>query len=539
MSEVATTPEVDNRFSILQKPEHVASLLGVSWKKLRHLLYRMRNSNRYVRFTIRKKSGGSRQITAPCAEIKELQRKLNEILTSIYRPRLSTHGFALKRSIVTNAQAHVGKRFVFNLDLEDFFPSIHFGRVRGLFMKKPFRCNPSVATVLAQLCCHNGKLPQGAPTSPIISNLICAKMDVQLQRFAREHACIYTRYADDISFSSNRQVFPSAIAHQDEKTDELRVGQALAAIIAQNTFVINEAKLRLQNENRRQIVTGLKVNHFPNVSRKLLSQVRAMIHAWRKYGLPSAEKEYQEKYAKKHRAPYRGQASFSQAVKGKIEFIGMVRGKSSPVFLRLARELRERDSKLTEGWDLDSLDEKIQASLCVLEGPDGQGTGFFLRDVGLVTCWHVLHRGLKAFKCESPKKLYGTSVEVSDKDRDLAILKTRTRTLLLRRPLEADFRPPRRGEQVYLCGFPHYSPGATGVLVSAQIIGSRLRFGFRRYLLDKPIVTGNSGGPVIDMSGKVIGIAATGTDDMSQGNPDSQFGVIPVTLLQELVLRGR
>jgi len=534
MSEGVPRP-VDNQFSVLQMPEDVALLLGVSWKKLRHLLYRTRNSRRYVRFIIRKKSGGSREITAPNAEIKELQRKLNELLTSVYRPRLSTHGFALERSIVTNAQAHVGKRFVFNLDLEDFFPSIHFGRVRGLFMKKPFECKPSVATVLAQLCCHNGKLPQGAPTSPIISNLICAKMDVQLQRFAREHACTYTRYADDISFSSNRQVFPPAVARHDEKTDQVRVGEALASIIVKNTFVINEAKLRIQSENRRQIVTGLKVNSFPNVSRKLLSQVRAMLYAWRKHGLKAAEKDYQKEYARKHRAAYRGRVSFPYVLKGKIEFIGMVRGKSSPIFLRLARELRERNPKLTDGWDLDSLDEKIQASLCVLEGPEGQGTGFFLKNIGLITCWHVLHRGLKAFKSQSPQKRYNTIVKAKNEDIDLAILKTRSRKLLPKRPLEADFRPPRDGEQVYLCGFPKWDRGATGIKVSAQIVGSRFHFNFRRYLLDKPIVIGNSGGPVIDMDGKVIGIAATGTNDMSQGNPDSQFGVIPVTLLQELV----
>jgi len=189
-------------------------------------------------------------------------------------------------------------------DLTDFFPSIHLGRVRGLFLKKPFECKSAVATVLAQLCCNSGKLPQGAPTSPIISNLICGKMDVQLQRFAKENLCTYTRYADDITFSSKRRAFPPAVAYVEETTGKLRVGDGLLSIITQNTFVVNEAKLRLQNANRRQVVTGLKVNRFPNVPRRLLSQVRAMLHAWEKHGLRAAEKEYQAKYDKKHRAGY-------------------------------------------------------------------------------------------------------------------------------------------------------------------------------------------------------------------------------------------
>lgn len=251
----------------LTAPEDVAALLGITWQKLRYLLYRMPEYERDRYFDIPKKSGGKRWIAAPIPEIKELQRKLNELFTIVYEPRLSTHGFAMERSIVTNAELHVGARFVFNLDLEDFFPTIHLGRVRGLFLKKPFECKPEAATVLAQLCCHNGKLPQGAPTSPIISNLICGKMDVDLQRFARDYACTYTRYADDITFSSDRRAFPPAIATHDE-AGKLQVGEALLSIITQNSFVVNEAKLRLQNENRRQIVTGLKVNQFPNVPRK-------------------------------------------------------------------------------------------------------------------------------------------------------------------------------------------------------------------------------------------------------------------------------
>jgi RNA-directed DNA polymerase len=535
MTQAEQRIEIQKRFSSAIQPEDVAKLLGVSWEKLRYLLYRRRDFQRYRYFEIPKKSGGKRSIAAPIEEIKELQRTLNELLKVVYQPRLSTHGFALDRSIVSNAEAHVGARFVFNLDLADFFPSIHLGRVRGLFMKKPFECNPPVATVLAQLCCYKGKLPQGAPTSPIISNLICGKMDVQLQRFAKENLCTYTRYADDITFSSERRTFPPTVAYVEGNSGKLQIGEGLLSIITQNTFVVNEAKLRLQNENRRQIVTGLKVNRFPNVPRRLLSQVRAMLHAWDKHGLIDAEKEYQAKYDKKHRAGYRGRPSFKYVLKGKIEFISMVRGKSSPVFLRLGRALRNLDETLVGNWDLDSQEDKIRGAICVLEVLEQdvmyQGTGFFLKDYGLITCHHVLRNGLQAFRCLNPKIKHAVQIIAQDQDIDLAILKT---SLPTAHYLEADFREPKKREQVFLCGFPQYAEGASEVIVSAQITGSRLHFNKPLYLLDKSIVEGNSGGPVIDMSGKVIGVAARGVRTMGEANPDQLFGVIPITQLLEL-----
>jgi S1-C subfamily serine protease len=256
-----------------------------------------------------------------------------------------------------------------------------------------------------------------------------------------------------------------------------------------------------------------------------------MLYAWKKHGLQAAETEYQAKYDKKHRAQFGSRPSFKHVLKGKIEFISMVRGKSSPVFLKLGRELRELDPELVNNWDLDSLDEKIQASLCVLEGNESQGTGFFLKGFGLITCQHVLQKGLEVFRGDKPRKRYKTRVVSKNENIDLAILKTR---LIPKHFLEADIRDPKKGEQVYLCGFPKYSPGTTEITASAQIIGSRLHLGFRRYLLDKAIVVGNSGGPVIDMNGKVIGIAATGTSDRSNRDPDDQFGVIPVGNLKKL-----
>ena len=104
--------------------------------------------------------------------------------------------------------------FVF-IDLENFFPSINFGRVRGLFMSEPFNVPQAGATILAQLCCHRGVLPQGAPTSPVISNIICSRLDRQLMKLAQSHNCFCTRYADDITFSKTRTAFPAEIGYFD------------------------------------------------------------------------------------------------------------------------------------------------------------------------------------------------------------------------------------------------------------------------------------------------------------------------------------
>ena len=196
-------------FKALKHPKDIAALLGVDYKSFNYWIYRTHKRHRYRTFHMPKKSGAPRRIDAPTVNIKILQQKLNQVLQTIYQPKPSVHGFAEYKSVKTNAQQHTRKRWVFNVDLEDFFPSINFGRVRGMFMAKPYLLPEKVATVLAHLCCHNGQLPQGAPTSPIISNMICAKLDSQLQQLARTTRSAYTRYADDITLRFLLRLEPS------------------------------------------------------------------------------------------------------------------------------------------------------------------------------------------------------------------------------------------------------------------------------------------------------------------------------------------
>lgn len=199
---LATDEELRARFSRLQTDSDVAELLEIPVAHLRHILYEGRTRYPYHSFMVRKRNGEEREISAPHPTVKILQRKLLYVLTLVWRPRAPVHGFRSGRSIKTNAEPHVGKALVLNLDLKDFFPLIHFGRIYGLLKAEPFSIGDAAAAVVAQLCCREGVLPQGAPTWPIISNMICFRLDRQLSELAHKYHWYYTCYADDLTLSS-------------------------------------------------------------------------------------------------------------------------------------------------------------------------------------------------------------------------------------------------------------------------------------------------------------------------------------------------
>ncbi|CAD5969374.1 reverse transcriptase domain-containing protein [Planktothrix agardhii] len=326
--------ELRKEFFLMKIPRDVAQLLEIPYQRLVYHIYIVPLEDRYLTFDIKKKSGGNRNICAPATALKIIQKKLNQVLQFVYKPKPSVHGFVLNKNIATNAKPHAKKRYVLNVDLKDFFPSINFGRVRGLFMALPYGLSSEVATVLAQICCYNNQLPQGAPTSPIVSNMICAKMDSQLQQLAKKLRCTYTRYADDITFSTTLPKFPKELAYfiEIENQQKLILGDDLLSIIKENNFEVNERKIRLQSKDSHQEVTGLTVNQFVNIDRNYIRQVRAMLHAWEKFGLEDAEREHQEKYYSKYKSPYKVIPNFKHILRGKIEYIGMIKGKDDRIY---------------------------------------------------------------------------------------------------------------------------------------------------------------------------------------------------------------
>lgn len=261
----------------------LADLLGISRKRLTYLLYIKHLENMYTSFEIPKKSGGQRLINAPNKELKLIQRRLaNELYE--YHTRLNkdkqingvSQAFEKGKSIFTNAKIHRKKRFIINVDLENFFDNIHFGRVRGYLIKnKDFQLSEEVATVIAQLTCFKGSLPQGAPTSPIISNYICNIFDLRIIKLAKKYKLNYTRYADDLTFSTNEKYF---MENWEDFMENLKKEVERAG------FHLNEKKTRISYEDSRQEVTGVIVNKKISIKREYYKNTRAMANNLYKTG---------------------------------------------------------------------------------------------------------------------------------------------------------------------------------------------------------------------------------------------------------------
>jgi len=231
----------------------------------------------YRRFHIPKKSGGVRTITAPKGKLKDIMSSLRFIFNELYIPSPEAMAFIPNRSITNNASKHLGNNYVLNIDLKDFFTSITADMIEKSLVK--FGIAPTVARFLSEICSYpmvnelnpriiRNILPQGAPTSPVLSNMCALKLDHCLSGLSRRFHLTYTRYADDITFSSNHNVYHANGEFMKE----------LFQIIRSCRFTVNHQKIRLQKRGRKQEVTGLTVNEKTNVSRKWTKNLRAQIH---------------------------------------------------------------------------------------------------------------------------------------------------------------------------------------------------------------------------------------------------------------------
>jgi RNA-directed DNA polymerase len=327
----------------------VAEFLGAGPSKLNYLLYKAPEDVRYRASEIPKKTGGVRQLYAPHPDLKAWQRTALKALTEFYEPHPDAHGFLKGRSIVSNAAIHIGQPLVLNIDLKDFFPSVHFGRVRGLFMSPPFEMGASAATVMAQLVTFKNQLPQGAPTSPILSGMAAAELDRRLSRLARRSRLKYSRYADDITLSGAQGSLPASLLAFERDANGKQtpiIGPQLAQEIIRAGFTVNPAKVRVQTRHQRQSVTGLTVNAKTNVARERVRRLRAMIHAWRKFGLEAAAAEHVAHYVRGAAGPIKTPARhFRAALSGELAFLKMVRGGADPAYLRFCADIAGLDPK--------------------------------------------------------------------------------------------------------------------------------------------------------------------------------------------------
>lgn len=227
----------------------------------------------YYDFSIKKRSGRYRHISAPSDELMIIHRLINFLLSCVFQGHQSSHGFKKGSSVVSNAVVHVGKKYVFNIDLKDFFPSTDREMVKEALMRPPFNLSGEreiIAEHISRLCTVKAPLrkvirnsarklvlPQGAPTSPLFSNAVCQNLDNLLESLAQGNQLSYTRYADDITFSGSNNVFEADSAFIIE----------LVGIISEQGFRINASKTRLLGKSARQEVTGIVVNEKTNVKR--------------------------------------------------------------------------------------------------------------------------------------------------------------------------------------------------------------------------------------------------------------------------------
>lgn len=326
---------MSNIFLEIKSKSDLAKFLKISTRKLDYNAYNI--DEKYVQFYIKKKNGGTRKILAPTYSLKIIQKKISKELVNLYRIKPHVHSYLPNRGIRTNAKKHINQKYVLNLDLSNFFPSINFGRVYGMFLNHPFNFNKEVSTILTQLCCHKNELPQGSPTSPIISNFICRSLDNQLKIIARRNKSYFTRYADDITFSTRLYKFPIGLANFKEK--EIVISDELNNIIVENGFTINEKKVSLRQKYQKQYVTGLTVNTKLNTNRKFLKSLRAMLYASNKFGIEKAALEHFTKYSTKHKNK-KSVELFLNIIEGKLLFMSDIRGKNDKLFKSLLNKFQ-------------------------------------------------------------------------------------------------------------------------------------------------------------------------------------------------------
>ena len=286
----------------------IAHLLEVKPQFLSKTIYKTDDDHKYLPFKIKKKDGSDREILAPNPNLKFIQSRLSRLLYQCYfdiygepenTSRILSHGFQKKRnlSIFTNASKHTGRRYVFNADIEDFFPSFNFGRVRGFFLKHDkFKLGDKAATALAQLACFQNTLPQGAPSSPIISEFLAQPLDIALHSLAKHHRCTYSRYVDDITFSTNLKVFPSKIAYPFPIPEKWVAGPKLDAEVQRCGFKLKPAKSRMQANTQWQGVTNLTVNDSVNIKREYYKGARFCAHAMMTTGKAKAKSQLNIEY---------------------------------------------------------------------------------------------------------------------------------------------------------------------------------------------------------------------------------------------------
>lgn len=492
--------------------------LGINKKYLLRLLYNRKP--KYCTFKIEKKSGGEREIEAPFPEIKAVQKKILPYLYTIYNPRSCVHGFRHDKSIATNAKKHVGKKYVVNIDLKDFFHTINFHRVLGLLKCSMYRIDHCVAVIIAQAACHNKRLPMGGVLSPILSNMMAGSLDMSMKKVARKYRMSYSRYADDMTFSSNINV-NAAFLYFDQSENQWK-GEVLDEIL-RHDFLINEKKIRIQHKTTRQEVTGVVVNKKLNIRRSYIDRIRGALHAWEAYGEDKAQTRLVDLVGRK--------ASIKNYISGMLAHLNNVKGRDDVVF----QKLMKRFLSLCGEDYLTGLEWKYSGVLLVYDIEELEiGTAFAISTNQIVTCAHVAKEAMYVATQKKLKKHLICEKNIINGDADIATLNVGN---------EFNFKKIKRyrinaceldvQDRYTFAGFPNYSSGTHTVMsgnIAAKIPGNADAvvgyLKYDHYKLDKDVIGGASGAPLFDEKMQVCGIITRGlTDGGKKGETDSNLAV--------------
>ena len=338
-----TKADFENKLRHLSDAQELAAMLNelkLAWyysdfrsKQLSFLADTNNVQRRCKTFRLRKKHGGYREITAPKVGLRGILNALNILLQTYDEPTPWAFGFVCGRSVVDNARPHVGKRYILNLDLKDFFPTITRQQVADCLTAEPFGFSSLAAKLvsgLATVRTKNNKevLAQGFATSPTLSNFICREMDKEIAGVAAAQGITFTRYADDLTFSSDADI----LRPQGELVQQVK------AIVERYGFRLNEAKTHLQRRGRRQEVTGLMVTEKVNVSRRYVREIRSLLYIWERYGYEDACKAAWKRYRQQHGKTkgHQHHVPLNAVLSGKLNYMKMVRGSDDLLYQRFA-----------------------------------------------------------------------------------------------------------------------------------------------------------------------------------------------------------
>lgn len=297
----------NKKLPIIFDIKHLSRLMGINYTVLFHYIYNTQKF--YKEFKIPKRSGEYRNIDAPSLNLKRIQRWILEKILVNFSVSNYAKGFKKQTNIVDNAKIHVNKELVYNIDIEDFFPSISFENVYFIFYNVGYSSEVSYA--FAKLLTYEGFLPQGSPCSPALSNILCVNLDEAMSSLANRIGANYSRYADDMTISTND--IPLFLTKR----------KAFKSIVEFHDFKLNDKKERLQYRNQAQFVTGLLVNNGVRVRRAFKKEVEQQIYYCEKYGI----------YSHLKKIGMENRSFFKEYLYGKVNFVKSVEPRVGEQFL--------------------------------------------------------------------------------------------------------------------------------------------------------------------------------------------------------------